>query len=490
MRIRARWLLVPCLLGVAAAAGVALFLQSKGVTPRALSPYVAKRASGHNSVIVGVGTWSAATLMRLDRGVASPGEMAFPGIGAQSAGTAAPSGPERLVGTVDELRAAVASANPGDVITLMPGAYRITRNSVFVTRPGAASAPVVVRGQRPGLVDIEVDTAIGFAVGAPYWRFENLSVRGVCSQHQFCEHAFQVTGNGHHFAAVNNTIVDFNAHFKINGVSGRFPDHGLIEANTLRNDSARATGTPVTPIDIVAASEWTIRRNVISDFVKLGGDRISYGAFAKGGGSNNVFEQNAVVCEARLRGAPGQRVGLSLGGGGTGKDYCRDRACIVEQQGGVLRSNLVASCSDDGVYLNNAAATRMEHNTIIDTGGVQVRFAGSSADMEGNLVDGDIRSSDGGVLRLTDNRSTGMAMLYAGYHPVRSLFADAARFNFAWQGDAPRRSVPTTAPDLCGGARPPTPAYGAFEDVGPCMQLRLSASQNSKLHRSRAGGNP
>ena len=135
-----------------------------------------------------------------------------------------------------------------------------------------------------------------------------------------------------------------------------------------------------------------------------------------------------------------------------------------------MRSNLVASCSDDGVYLNSAAATRMEHNTIIDTGGVQVRFAASSADIEGNLVDGGIRSSDGGVLRLNDNRSTGIALLYAGYHPSRSVFVNAGDFNFAWRGQAPRRSVASNAPDLCGTSRPAKPAYGAFEDFAPCMQ--------------------
>ena len=469
-------LLAAGLLAVAAAAGAALFLQSKGVTPRALAPYVEKRSSGHNNVIVGIGKWSEATLIRLDRGaidattdtVIAPA--AFPGLGAQAAGAPAPSGNERLVDSVEQLRAAVASAMPGDVITLMPGRYRIDGPSVAITRAGAQHAPVVVRAQRPGAVDIDVNAAIGFAVGAPYWRFENLSMRGVCRQHQYCEHAFQVTGGAHHFAALNNTIIDFNAHIKVNGVNGRFPDAGLIEANTLRNDSVRATTTPVTPIDIVAASGWTIRRNMISDFIKGNGDRISYGAFAKGAGSGNVFEQNAVICESRLRGAPGQRVGLSLGGGGTGRPYCRDARCIVEQEGGVLRANLVASCSDDGVYLNNAAATQLTHNTLIDTGGVQVRFAGSSADIDGNLVDGAIRSRDGGVLRMNDNRSTGIALLYTGYHPVRGLFVNPGAFDFSWDGTAPRRSVATRAPDLCGKARPALPAYGAFEDVGPCMQ--------------------
>src|SRR5437763_779831 len=82
-----------------------------------------------------------------------------------------------------------------------------------------------------------------------------------------------------------------------------------------------------------AASHWIIRGNLISDFIKAQGDQISYGAYAKGAGSDNRFEQNIVLCESLLRGFAGQRVGLSLGGGGTGKELCRDKRCITEQDG-------------------------------------------------------------------------------------------------------------------------------------------------------------
>lgn len=467
-------LAVPCILGAAGAAGTALFLQAKGVSPRALAPYVEKRSSGHNGAIVGAGQWAGTALRRLDRGQpADWGEARLPAVGAQAAAAQQASlafAGERMVASAGELRAAVAAAKPGDVITLLPGHYRIERAAVAVNRPGSAEANIVLRAQRPGTVAIDVDSAVGFAVSAPYWRFENLQLRGVCKVHSWCEHAFHVTGGASHFAALNNTIADFNAHFKINGHGGKFPDHGRIEGNTLRNDSVRATANPVTPIDIVAASDWSVRRNLIADFIKGSGNRISYGAFAKGAGSGNLFEQNVVLCEARLRGAPGQRVGLSLGGGATGAPYCRDGKCIVEQERGVLRANLIANCSDDGIYLNNAAASRIEHNTLLDTGGVQVRFAGSSADIEGNLIDGAIRARDGAVVRDNDNRSTAMSLLYAGYHPVRALFADAAQFDLSWKSAAPRRSAPTQAPDLCGKTRPAQPAYGAFEDFAACRQ--------------------
>jgi parallel beta-helix repeat protein len=344
--------------------------------------------------------------------------------------------------------------------------------------------PVVVRAQQPGSVIIEFATVEGFVVAAPYWRFENLTVRGVCGDDSQCEHAFHVVANGAHFAAVNNTVLDFNAHFKINGDKGAFPDDGLIEGNTLANTHARKTAHPVTPIDLVAASGWTIRANLISDFIKAGGDRISYGAFAKGAGERNLFERNVVWCEQRLRGLLGQRVGLSLGGGGTGKPYCRDRQCISEQQQGVVRDNLIASCSDAGIYLNSASASRVEHNTVLDTAGIDVRFPTSSAELEGNLVDGAIRARNDAVLHLGDNRSTAPAWSYLGRHPVRALFRDPDSGDLGWRDGAPRAARPAARPDLCGRARAASPAYGAFEDYAACLRPAAAGATSSSKSAS------
>ena len=463
------------LLALAAVGAVALVLQEKGVTPRALAPYVATRSSGHNPAIVHAGQVAARTLLALDRDEAGlPGALPA-GFGAQPglplAGSTA--GRPLLVASEDDARRAFAGAMPGDVISFLPGRYRFTGSAPSAAQAGRRDAPVTVRAAQPGTVTIEMNATEGFLVSAPWWRFENLAITGVCPRDSDCEHAFHVVGNAHHFSARNNTITNFNAHFKINGVERQFPDDGLIESNTITNSAVRRTANPVTPIDLVAASGWTIRRNLIADFIKAEGDQISYGGFAKGGGARNVFEQNAVLCEYRLRGLPGQRVGLSLGGGATGKPYCRDGKCITEQDAGVIRANLIASCSDDGIYLNNAAASRLAHNTLSDTGGIQVRFAASSADIEGNLVDGAIRSRGGAVMRLNDNMETSLAWLYAGYHGQRRLFADAAGFDFRWRAEAPRRDQGAlSAPDLCGVTPPARPAYGAFEDIAACDKGR------------------
>lgn len=471
----ARWralAAITAVLAVAAAGAALWFLQQQGVAPRLLGPYIELRSSGHNPVIVHTGAWVGQVLTGLDREAAQPHVPLPLRVGAQASGGAAPAADARpvLVGDSAGVRAAISQAQPGDVITMMPGTYRFQGGGVKVNRPGRAAARITLRAERPATVLVEFDTTEGFNVSAPYWSFENLSIRGACARHDDCEHAFHVIGDARHFAAVNNTITDFNAHFKINGSAGRFPDHGLIEGNTLSNKSARATRKPVTPIDLVTASDWTIRRNLISDFIKLNGDRISYGAFAKGAGSGNVFEQNIVLCEQHLSGLGGQRVGLSLGGGGTEKQYCRDRRCITEQDGGIIRANLIAACSDDGIYLNSAARSMVVHNTLIDTGGISVRFPESSADIQGNLVDGAIRSRNGGALHLADNLDTPIAQLYLGLHPVRRLFKAPASLDFAWAGEAPRRPPGAQLPnDLCGAARSGAARYGAFEDFSACL---------------------
>ncbi|WP_288378450.1 chondroitinase-B domain-containing protein [uncultured Massilia sp.] len=473
MRPRLLWLGAALVtLGLLALAAALFWLQGQGVTPRALAPYLERRSAGHNALITGVGQQLADSLRMLDRGAGGGHAVPALVVGAGPAPAGGATGTPRPVSSVDQLRQAFGAAAPGDVIVLAPGRYRIV-GALEARRPGAEGNPVVVRAARPGTVVLELDGVEGILVAAPWWRFENLDIHGACAVPASCEHAFHVVGQARGFAAVNNTITDFNAHFKINGNRDGFPDAGLIEYNTLTNSAPRRTANPVTPIDLVAASDWTIRANLITDFIKADGDGISYGAFAKGAAARTRFERNVVVCEQRLQGYPGERVGLSFGGGGTGKPYCRDGRCITEHDAGVMRDNLVASCSDAGVYVNSSAGTRLLHNTLLDTAGVQVRFPESSAQLEGNLIDGAVVTRNGARLDMGDNRDTPIAALYLGRHPQRSLFADAARLDLRWSGDAPRRAGSGEGSgegvDLCGAERPARPAYGAFEDFGACL---------------------
>ncbi len=367
------------------------------------------------------------------------------------------------------LIAALAAANPGDVITLAPGTYGVTAN-LRCDRAGAPGQPIVVRAAALGTVVIESSAVEGFHVTAPHWRFENLEMRGTCATDSQCEHAFHVTGLADDVAIVGNRLVDFNAQIKSNGapvgVSGAYtwPDDALIEGNELFDTRPRDTGNPVTKIDVVGGRRWRIRANYLHDFAKGGGDNISYAAFLKGNSRDGVMERNLVVCERLHRGQV--RLGLSLGGGGTGPDsICEDGACDPEHQDGILRNNVIAHCpADVGIYLNEARGTKLYFNTLYDTTGIDVRFASSTADVRGNLMTGAIRDR-GGTSTRTDNLENAA---------IAAWFTDADGLDFTLVDGAQivdrAAAVAEVTDDFCGNARAGQFDLGAveYDGDGPC----------------------
>ncbi len=468
-----RWF--PTTIGLSLLSTVVL-LHCLDVPPRILAAYAQRQSSTQHALIARIGDSFGHALLLADHGAQLPAHHYPDWIGASSTKTRAltNTSPVVTVNSSQQAQLAIQNANPGDVIQFAPGIYRFSGSYIAATHSGRETAPIIVRAETPGSVILEFDLVEGFFVQAPYWQFENLEIHGICKDDSDCEHAFHVVGHAKYFVARNNIVRDFNAHFKINATQGLFPDHGRIEGNSLTNTRGRQTDNSVTPIDIVAASHWQIQNNLIADFTKLKGDLISYGVYAKGGGSDNRFIGNVILCTHVLRGQPGRQVGASLGGGGTGKKFCRDRKCIVEQEDSVISNNLIASCADDGIYLNRAARSRVSHNTLLDTAGISIRFPETSADLNGNLIDGTIRLRDGAVMHEADNQTSQMISLYLGVHSVRKLFVDATALDLRWSGSPPRRTASTPiadeATDLCGSTRPALPAYGAFEDFSTCLR--------------------
>jgi hypothetical protein len=308
------------------------------------------------------------------------------------------------VSTFDELSRAIANAQPGDVIELNAGVYVMKRN-MGTPVGGTPLQPITVRGIRPGAAIIESGAIEGFHITQPYWIFEDLVIKGTCSVHDYCEHAFHVSGAAKGTVIRNNRLEDFNAHVKVNGhPPHKWPDDGLIEHNSLRNNSPRRTQTPVTPIDIVGADRWRVTRNYIGHFIKWGSNGISYGVFMKGGGHDGVIEHNHIACTESDISQEGVRVGVSFGGGGSGPAFCRDGKCITEFSGGVLSDNKIEHCNDYGVYINKSNQILIARNQILNTYGIDVRFPESSAILIGNKVSGKIRSREGGVVHHEQDR--------------------------------------------------------------------------------------
>ena len=322
-----------------------------------------------------------------------------------------------VVATLEELRVAIGSARPSMVIELQPGTYELTDAKIKIVRPGRSDGPIVLRAPSLGSVRLKSPRIEAIHVLAPYWTFENLVIEGVCADDSDCEHAFHVVGNAVGTVIQNNWITNFNAAIKVNGVAGRYPDGGLIRRNAFINEHPRATGRPVAVLDFVSASRWRVQRNFIADFAKTGDDRTSYGAFFKGAGEGNIFEQNVVRCEWRHTGL--DRVGFSFGADGTALPHCRDGSCAAEHRGGIARNNVIMDCPNHaGIYLSKSDATLIHNNALIATRGIELRYPVTDAAIVNNIIDGSISARDGGVFTSTGNL---IAPGKAGEAPALSL---------------------------------------------------------------------
>jgi len=380
--------------------------------------------------------------------------------------------PLRLVQVFDpaSLAAAMRAAQPGDYIRLAAGTYRLTGQAYYAIANGRPDAPIVVAADILGDVRIESALPEGFAVQGAYWVFGNLEMVGACADDNACEHAFHLSGDARGVVIRNNRLSDFNSQIKINGRGEprRYPDALLIEGNSIIDSRPRRTPYPVTKVDAVGTQDLRVIGNVIADFAKEGADQRSYGAFAKGNSTGTRIERNLVVCEWRHRG--GGRIGLSLGGGGTGEQFCRGGACPAEDTGGVIRSNIVIGCGDVGIYLREAAQARIERNLVTGTRGIDARFPTTSATLEANLIDGRVIAWGGSTI-------TDKGNLVSPWRAARRLPVTTDYIPFAHRGEfgalgLPEAPAEPMTRDICGQMLPPTAPMGP---IGLACNLDIPA---------------
>ncbi len=370
-----------------------------------------------------------------------------------------------------ELIAAIKNAEPGDRITLAPGIYKIKAYNIAITRPGSSQLPINVRAESLGQAVVELNSLEGFLVSAPHWIFENITFKGTNPNHDQGEHAFHVTGEAKGFVLRNCRLHEFNAMIKANrgnDPSGQifYPDNALIENNSFFNTTIRNTNNPVTFIDLTGPNNWIIRGNFLADFSKGEGDTISYAALAKGKASGTIFESNLVIGEYRHTG--GIRVGLSFGGGGTGKPYFRDGKTDVEHTGGIIRNNVIMYCKNVGIYLNRAADTRIHNNLLYKTMGMHVRFPQSTAVIENNLLTGRITNRDGGTSIRSQNIILRNRLLRKPDSETYFANPDMADFSLQQKDEVIDQGGPTPVvfEDICSSPRNQRPDIGPFEYAG------------------------
>jgi len=403
-------------------------------TPSELIRYAKRRLEGHPNLEILVLPplhWVQAKyehpvppgpLPTLTKGQLDQAPAALPGQAGQ---------PTITADTAASIISAISTAKAGQTVLIAPGRYRINQN-IKTNAVGNAQQLITVRASQPGQVQIEFNAQEGFIVQHSYWVFENLRIQGVCKDHTSCEHAFHVVGQGDHLVVRNNRIEDFNAHLKINGLQGAWPDHGVLQHNTITNTTARTTENPITLFDLVGANYWQVLDNVVSNFVKNGSDGISYGIFMKGASRGGRIERNLVICTTQNVSQPGVRVGISFGGGTTGQAYCRDGRCEAEHTAGLAANNILGHCNDSGIDVNKSTSIAIAHNTLINTAGIDVRTTPASATMQGNLLEGQIRQRKGGQAKLVMNEIAVMA----------DVFENPNALNLNW------RKVPDNIPRL------------------------------------------
>jgi len=450
------WCAVLCLLGLGTAWGLWVFLQQER-TASELIRYTLQRLQGHPKLEAIAHPLLFAVQRSHERPVPST-ELPTLGKGQQPL-TLSPGGTAHFtVSDANAIAQAMRQAQAGQVIEIAPGRYTI-KQALKTAQAGGAGAPITLRASQPGSVTLEIATPEGIIIQHPYWIIENLVMRGSCADDSQCEHALHVVGGGQHTIIRNNRIEDFNAHIKVNGLRGQWPDHGLIRFNTLGNTRARRTHLPVTPIDIVGASHWQVQDNLISRFVKAEGNRVSYGVFMKGAGAHGRIERNLVICTPEDISQPGSRVGISLGGGGTGKQYCRDGVCAAEHFDGVVAHNIVAHCNDFGIDVNAADRSRIAFNTLINTSGIDARRAANDTQVNGNLLEGRIRARDGSTISTSLNET----------RPLSRYFTAPDQLDLRWlRLPETIPSTPELGADFCNKPRRDGTLPGAIDAEQGC----------------------
>lgn len=426
---------VACVVLATAAAGLAVltllgttparvWAEASARTPNEVIRYLKRRLEGHPRLEAVLLPPLHAAQRRIER-EPPPGPLPDLGKGQRPEPLAPVRGLTQTlrVDTPQAIREALLQATPGTQIVIAPGLYPFS-TKLRLGQDGRMDAPIALRAERPGTVFLAFSQVEGVLVDKPHWVFENLQIQGECRAHSDCEHAFHVVGRGHHTAIRNNHISDFNAHIKVNGLEGDWPDHGELRHNTLTNQGVRQTHNPVALLDLVGASHWRVADNHVTNFIKGSGNQVSYGLFMKGAGEGGRVERNLVVCTPSGISQPGARIGISFGGGTTDPAACRVAGCARgEHFRGVATHNVVAHCNDVGLDVNRSVDIDLRQNTLINTAGIGVRHAVSSARVAGNLLEGQVVGRDGARVSELDNETM----------EASAQLRDADRLDLRWR---------------------------------------------------------
>ncbi len=328
-----------------------------------------------------------------------------------------------------DLSNALANAIPGSVIVISDGSYHLTGKKISISRhEPTKDEPIYLVAEHAGQVDLNLDSVEGLYINKPYWNIIGINFIGTCQSQSKCNHAFHVVGDADNFYAAHNTFVDFSAAIKVNRLKGDFPDNGTIEYNHFYFTQPRAVKESVTPINMDHGNQWTVSHNIIRDFSKVGGNKIAYGVFFKGGAVGGVISNNLVICNSHPEPTNSVLVGISIGGGGMGQGDRRDKS-DYEAKNIVVKNNIVMHCNDVGLYVNKGQDSEIYNNIFYNTSGIDLRFPATSGYVYNNVLNGDIRYRDGGT-GILDSNSVIKLDYWTGHNGFQDIYHAPSIGNF------------------------------------------------------------
>lgn len=172
------------------------------------------------------------------------------------------------VSTVAQFETALTNVVAGDIITLAPGTYVMTRQKYTLSgKNGTPTNRIAIRAAAWRTVTIRFVTnganyVEGFLIeNSAYWTLENLIMESDCSSDandDFCEHLIHITGSSDNFELRTTILRNANAQIKLNSWRGSipvtqpaiFPNNGIIEWCEFFDTAPRRTANPVTKINI------------------------------------------------------------------------------------------------------------------------------------------------------------------------------------------------------------------------------------------------
>lgn len=413
------------------------------------------------------------------------------------------------VSTVAQFESALTNVQAGDIITLAPGTYTMTRRKFTLSgKNGAAGNRIAVRAATWRTVTIrwvtDGSTYIeGFLLeNSAYWTLENLIMEADCSSDasdDLCEHLIHITGSSDFFELRTSILRNANAQIKLNSFRGTipitqpaiFPNNGVVEWCEFFDAAPRRTSNPVTKLNIdgtrpapnrkipghilpfLGGRNWMIRGNYIHDFQKGQGDFISFAAFYKAGTTSSIFERNVVQCESLHSG--GTRIGLTLGQPTSPDTACENNVCIPFSVSCWSRNNVQFGCpATPCTFVQRSPGARVAHEASCE---IQFRFLETNnAQAQNNIVAGPIRLRDGAVMAISTPNLVSLGATFGG------KFRDPANGDFRLavgnENDAQiigkGATLSWVTDDFCGNPR--TAPY----DLGP-LQYSLYRTQASCL---------